>query len=213
MTPLIVTLIAVVLLVAALAGLMLRGSWRQRPRVIAVLGALTLGVVGYLVAGRPDLPAVPAPRPEADRDSTTEFEASRQALLANSGDVGAWLTFADALTREGRTEDAIDGLQVALKAMPNDADLWVGLGQAMMMHAGGMVTPAARLAFDNAGKLAPENPAPRYFLGLAWLQAGDAKSALREWQALRAVAPPNAPWLPDLDARIKAVTAMIAAGG
>lgn len=213
MTPTFAALGAIALLLALLAGLTLRGSWRSRPRVVAVLGALTLGLIGYLVAGRPDLPAVPAPRPEADRATTSAFETARQNLLTNAGDVGAWLTFADALTREGRTEDAISGLQVALTAMPDDADLWVGLGQALMMHAGGMVTPAARLAFDNASKLAPENPAPRFFLGLAWLQAGDAKAALAEWQTLRAASPKDAPWLPDLDARIAAVQAMIAAGG
>ena len=213
MTPLAINLVAIALLVALLAGLTLRGSWRSRPRVVAVLGALLLGLGGYLVAGHPELPAVPAPRPEADRATTSEFEAARQKLLTNAGDVGAWLTFSDALTREGRTEDAIAGLQTALNAMPDDADLWVGLGQAMMIHAGGMVTPAARLAFDNASKLAPENPAPRFFLGLAWLQAGDAKAALAEWQALRAASPPNAPWLPDLDERIAAVQMMIAAGG
>ena len=50
MTPLVVSLAAVALLAALIAGLMLRGSWRQRPRVIAVLGILALGVAGYLVA-------------------------------------------------------------------------------------------------------------------------------------------------------------------
>ena len=213
MTPLVTALGAIALLTAAIAGLMLRGSWQRRPRVAIVLGALGVGLLGYAFDGRPSLPAVPAPRMEADRASTSDFETARQALLANSGDVGAWLTFSDALTREGRTEDAVDGLQVALNAMPGDADLWVGLGQALMMHAGGMVTPAARLAFDRAGILAPRNPAPRYFLGLAWLQTGDAKAALREWQSLRADSPADAPWLPDLDARIDAVQKMIAAGG
>jgi cytochrome c-type biogenesis protein CcmH/NrfG len=213
MNQLAMTLGAIAALAAALAGLMLRGSWRERPRVLAVAATIGLGLAGYVVAGRPGLAASPALQPTMDRASVSQFEESRQALLSNAGDVGAWLTFADVLTREGRTADAIDGLQVALAAMPNDADLWVGLGQAMTIHAGGMVTPAARLAFDRASQLAPANPAPRYFLGLAWLQAGDAKAARREWQALRADSPPNAPWLPEVDAKIKAVEAMIAAGG
>ncbi|MGL4542215.1 MAG: tetratricopeptide repeat protein [Polymorphobacter sp.] len=207
------TAVAIALLVLGLGGLMLRGSWRERPRVLAVAAVMGLGLAGYMIAGRPDLAASPAPQASFDRASTSQFEESRQALLSNAGDVGAWLMFADVLTREGRTADAIDGLQVALAAMPGDADLWVGLGQAMTVHAGGMVTPAARLAFDKASRLAPNNPAPRYFLGLAWLQAGDAKAARREWQALRAASPPDAPWLPEVDAKLKAVDAMIAAGG
>ena len=51
------------------------------------------------------------------------IDAAPVLLLANAGDVGAWLTFSDALVREGRSKDAIDGLQAALKTMPNDADL------------------------------------------------------------------------------------------
>jgi cytochrome c-type biogenesis protein CcmH len=206
----------VLLLALGLGAMMLRGSFARRPRVLIVAAALALGLAGYALDGQPGLAASPAPRMTPDRDSTSEFEASRKALLANAGDVGAWLTFSDALIREGQSKDAIDGLQVALRAMPDSADLWVGLGQAMTMHAGGFVTPAARLAFDRANVLDPQNPAPHYFLGLAWLQAGDAKSALAEWQALRAKSPADAPWLPDLDRKIQAARMMMtmdASGG
>ena len=206
------TWLIVLLLAAGLGALLLRSSWRDRPVAAAVAATLALGLGGYAVAGRPWLPAAPAPRAPADRGAVSEFETSRQALLANYGDTAAWLAFSDALTREGRTADAVDGLQVALKAMPGSADLWIGLGQALTMHAGGFVSPAARLAFDRASVLAPDNPAPRYFLGLAWLQAGNAKAALGEWQALRAASPAGAPWLGDLDEKIAAAQ-MMARGG
>lgn len=206
------TWLVVLLLAAGLGALTLRHSWRDRPVAAVVAATLVLGLTGYAAAGQPWLPAQPAPRPPADRDARSEFETSRQALLANYGDVAAWLTFADALTREGRTQDAVGGLQTALKAMPDSADLWIGLGQALTIHAGGLVNPAARLAFDRASVLAPENPAPRYFLGLAWLQSGQPKAALREWEALRAVSPADAPWLADLDGKI-AVAKMMARGG
>jgi cytochrome c-type biogenesis protein CcmH/NrfG len=207
---------AVLLLTLGLGALVLRGSLNQRSRVVIVTAVLALGLAGYALDGKPGLAASPAPRMTADRASTSAFEASRKALLANAGDVGAWLTFSDALVREGRSEDAIDGLQAAIKTMPDNADLWVGLGQAMTMHAGGFVTPAARLAFDRASVLDPENPAPQYFLGLAWLQAGDVKTALAAWEALRAKSPADAPWVPDLDQKIAAAKMMMAmemAGG
>jgi cytochrome c-type biogenesis protein CcmH/NrfG len=210
MTEAMLTWGAVVLLAAGLGALMLRGSFDQRSRVLVVVAVVALGLAGYAVDGRPGLAASPAPQMTPDRASTSEFEESRKALLANAGDTGAWLTMSDALVREGRSKDAIDGLQAALKTMPKDADLWVGLGQAMTMHAGGFVTPAARLAFDRANVLDPENPAPHYFLGLAWLQAGDAKAALAEWVALRAKSPDDAPWVPDLDQKINAARMMIA---
>jgi cytochrome c-type biogenesis protein CcmH/NrfG len=210
MTEAMLTWGAIALLAIGLGALVLRGSFGQRSRVLVVAAVVALGLAGYALDGRPGLAASPAPQMTPDRASTSAFEASRKALMANAGDVGAWLTYSDALVREGRSEDAIDGLQHALQVMPGDADLWVGLGQAMTMHAGGFVTPAARLAFDRASVLDPENPAPAYFLGLAWLQAGDVKAALAAWEALRAKSPNDAPWVPDLDQKIAAAKMMMA---
>lgn len=203
--------IAVLLLALLLGGLMLRRprSGRFDPAHIGMIGGvLMLGLIGYGIDGRPDLPAQPTVTATLDRSSTSAFEKSRQALLQNAGDVGAWLMFADVLTREGHTEDAVSGLQFALNTAPHSGDLWVGLGQALTMHAGGFVTPAARLAFNRASQFSPDSPAPQYFLGLAWLQEGNAKAAIAEWQKLRATSPASAPWLPDLDEKIAAAQAM-----
>jgi cytochrome c-type biogenesis protein CcmH/NrfG len=43
-----------------------------------------------------------------------------------------------------------------------------GLGNALVLHADGMMTPAAELAFQRAAKLAPDHPGPKFFYGLAW---------------------------------------------
>ena len=86
------------------------------------------------------------------------------------------------------------------------------LGAQLNFDFGGLNSLIRKTARE-AAKLAPQNPAPRFFLGLAWMQEGDAKAALAEWRQLRADSPPGAPWLPELDARIAAVEEMIAAGG
>jgi cytochrome c-type biogenesis protein CcmH len=62
--------------------------------------------------------------------------------------------------------------------------------------------PAARLAFDRASRLAPDHPAPAYFLGLAWMQSGEAERALKVWRELKARSTPDAPWVPMLDRQI-----------
>lgn len=204
--------IGIALLSAATFWLLMRGRLRERRLMLVTLGTLALGLVGYALSGYPSLPSRPAPPPAVDPAARPEFAKAREQLLQNYGDVGAWLVFADALSRQGRSGDAIEGLKVALGAMPDSPDLWVGLGNALTVHASGMVTPAARLAFDRASQLAPDHPGPPYFLGLTWLQAGKPQEALAVWEKLRARSPADAPWVPDLERKMRGARAMIDAG-
>ncbi len=180
-------------------------KWQQALAVAVAIGA---GVAGYALAGSPGQQAQPAPARVQNPDLTPEAEKASKELLANFGDVRAWLTLSDALIRAGRTETAVYSLDSALDAIPGNADLWVQLGVALVAHANGEVVPAARLAFDRANRLAPDHPAPSYFLGLAWMQAGDTEKALATWSALRARSNADAPWVPSLDRQIEAAQMM-----
>lgn len=180
-------------------------SWRPW---LAVAGALGAGVAGYALTGSPALPSAPAPRAPVNPDLTPEAEVASRQLLDNFGDVRAWLTLSDALIRAERTETAVVALESALDAYPGNADLWVQLGVALVAHANGEVVPAARLAFDRAGRLAPDHPAPSYFLGLSWLQAGEPDKALGAWKALLGRSTPDAPWRPMLERQVAAATMM-----
>ncbi len=184
--------------------------------LLAVALALGAGIAGYAFAGIPGLPSRPAPTRSVNPELTPEAEKASKELLENFGDVRAWLTLSDAFIRSGNTETAIAALQSALEAIPGNADLWVQMGIALVAHANGEVVPAARLAFDRASRLEPEHPAPGYFLGLAWLQAGDAEQALETWRALRDRSPADAPWVPMLNEKIATgdrMKAMMEAGG
>lgn len=204
------------ILIAALgivtAALLMRGRWADRRARVGVLVALIAGLGGYALAGRPQLPAGTPPPPARDPRTSAAFEEARQALLANYGDTAAWLSFADALVRQGRSADAVEGLEVALKAMPDNPELWVALGNVLTVHAEGQVTPAARLAFDRASVLAPDHPAPPYFLALAWVQAGEPDEAVKVLEPLLASAPPDAPWRPQAERLARGARAMAAAG-
>lgn len=170
--------------------------------VVAVAVALAAGFGGYAAVGSPGLPARPAPVVDPNPDLTPEAETASKALLDNFSDVRAWLTLSDALIRAGRTETAINALESGLEAIPGNSDLWVQLGVALVAHANGEVVPAARLAFDRAARLAPDHPAPSYFLGLAWLQSGESERALKVWGELKARSQPGAPWIPMLDRQV-----------
>lgn len=176
-------------------------NWRV---VVASVLALACGGAGYVAMGHPGLPSA-STRPAAiNPDLTPEAEQASKQLLENYGDVRAWLTLSDALIRADRTETAVEAMQTALRAIPGNADLWVQLGIALVAHARGEVVPAARLAFNRASRLEPEHPAPDYFLGLSWMQAGEPEEAMRIWQALRDRSQEDDPWVPMLDSRIEA---------
>jgi cytochrome c-type biogenesis protein CcmH/NrfG len=179
---------------------------------LLILGALGLGAAGYAWYGNPSLPPRPAARAPLDPRFTPEAEKASDALLENFGDVRAWITLSNALIRAGRTQRAVEAMDVATDTIPGDVDLWVQKGIALVAHADGEVVPAARLAFDRASRIDPAHPAPRYFLGLSWLQAGRPKDALEVWYELKAMTPPDAPWAEELDRMIGAAETMQALG-
>lgn len=198
--------------IGVLALLSAAALWRLRMPVLPILLALAAGLAGYIATSNPALPSRPAPPRAIDADAAPGLEAARKRLLQNTGDVGAWLMFADILSHQGKTEQAVEGLRLAAHAMPESPDLWVGLGNALTRHADGFITPAARLAFGRASAADPTHPGPPYFLGLAWLQAGEPDEALKVWQELYARSPEDAPYRPELERLMRGARAMMAAG-
>jgi cytochrome c-type biogenesis protein CcmH len=62
-------------------------------------------------------------------------------------------------------------LQNAVGKYPGDAQLWIGLGNALVDHAHGL-TPPAEFAYKRAAELAPGHPAAPFFYGLALARSG-----------------------------------------
>lgn len=201
-------LAAALLTLGCLAALGLRGAAR-----LLCLGVLTLGVGGYALRGAPAASGYVAPHVDpAEPGARVAAEQARARLLKDPTDVPSWIAMSVALSGEGKSQQAVEGLTRALAVMPDQPDLWVALGEALVAHNNGLVSPAARLAFDRASQIAPDHPAPRYYLGMAWLQAGKPDQALETWQALLASAAADAPWRDNVARKVKAAQTMIAAG-
>jgi cytochrome c-type biogenesis protein CcmH len=164
--------------------------------------ALLFGVAGYAWQGSPGEPGDPSPPKTDAMKPDSDFAKERTQFMGRFGNSAEWLDFADALHRMNEDRAAVTALKTALEQHPNDPDLWVGLGNALVVHGGGLVSPAARLAFERAAKIAPDHPGPRFFMGLAYAQAGQPDKAQALWQELLAKAPPNAPWRKDLEQRL-----------
>ena len=134
-------------------------------------------------------------------------------MMERFGSDAQVLGTADAFHRQGLNLYAIGIIKGGLSRNPNSPDLWVGLGNAMVIHGQGMMSPAAQLAFDRAAKLAPDHPGPPFFLGLAYAQAGQLDRAGQVWRDLLARSPVDAPWRPEVEQRLADIAAMERGGG
>lgn len=156
--------------------------------------ALLLAGAGYAWQGRPGMVGSPKPPPARQQLPDSEFAEARGDMLGEFDSAATWLTLAESYQRAGDTKAGADIIRSGLRKEPDNADLWVGLGNALVIHADGLMTPSAELAFRRASRLAPDHPGPKFFYGLALAQGGKLDEAEALWRDLLATAPPNAEW-------------------
>jgi cytochrome c-type biogenesis protein CcmH len=184
--------------------------WGRLPKGgLELLGAaLFMAVAGYAWQGSPALPGKPTPPPQDAKVPDSEFAIERDKLMSKFGNDADVLGTADAFHRQGLNLYAIGIIKGGLEKRPKSADLWVGLGNAMVVHSQGMMSPAAQLAFERAAKIAPDHPGPPFFMGLAYAQAGQFDRAETIWRDLLARAPADAPWRADVEQRLGEIAQM-----
>ena len=196
------------LTILILALLTLAALWyflRDRAAVQFLGAALLLALAGYAWQGRPAMEGRPKPPPLRESVPESEFAELRGDMMGRFDNAGRWLTIAESYQRRGDTQSGAQIIQSALRQSPEDADLWVGLGNALVVHADGMMTPAAELAFQRAAQLAPDHPGPRFFYGLALAQGGQFDEAERIWRGVLASAPADASYRPVVEERLQAL--------
>ena len=200
------------LISVAVLGALWRFAALDRTTLQFVASALLLALAGYAWQGSPDLAGSPKRAPVRQKLPDSEFASIRQNLLGRFDTADRWLTIADSYQRGGDSRNAAGVIRAGLRAHPRDADLWVGLGNALVIHADGMMNPAAQLAFQRAATIAPEHPGPKFFYGLALAQSGRIDDAERIWRELLASAPPSATWRGAIEERLAMIAEARAMG-
>jgi cytochrome c-type biogenesis protein CcmH len=189
-----------VLVIVATGALRLLGM--KGPLLQLGGAALLFGCAGYALQGHPGLAGSPRqaqmPEPPAP---VTEI---RHAFFGNFSGEESWLRISEGLARTGDTEDSVNVLQNAVGKYPADPQLWIGLGNALVDHAG-VLTPASEYAYRRATELAPGHPAPLFFMGLALARSGDRDGALAAWKQVLASAPADAEWRPMVEQAVAAL--------
>jgi cytochrome c-type biogenesis protein CcmH/NrfG len=201
---------------ALLAAVVAMGLvFARMPRMIWELAgsALLLGAAGYAWQGSPSLAGDPRTTEQTAPRYDEDLAKLRNAFSGTDNKAAPWITMSDGLARQGDYTNATNALVAGVKANPNNANLWVALGNMLIYKADGALSPAARFSYAEAQRLAPGKPAPPYFHGLALAQSGDLEAARTVWAALQARVPPQSPLHAMLSANLARVDSLLAGQG
>ena len=204
MTWLLVLAMAVAtFVIAAFVLRMPRAGW-------ALFGAaLMLGMAGYALQGSPAQEGAPrSATPEATPEGAAMVE-ERRALFDPDFPPSRFVVTADGFSRRGQYAEAAEFARGAVEENPEDTEAWLALGNALVEHADGQLTPAALYAFSEAERTDPEHPGASYFLGLAFLRSGRPNEARDLWRELVERAPDDAGWKPLMEERLARLDAML----
>ena len=189
-----------ILSVLSFAILRLRGV--RHGLLTAAAAALMIGAAGYALQGRPGLRGAPAEGGES-RDFVPLTEA-RHAFFGQFAPGENWLRMSEALARDGQSEDSVGILQNAVRRYPGDAQLWIGLGNALVDHGHGL-TPPAELAYRRANEL-NAGPAASFFYGLALARSGHRDEAVAIWRDILDHTPKDVSWRPLVEQGVAALS-------
>ena len=170
-------------------------------RGLAMAGVLAVPLVSwgvYSSIGSPELPGQPLAERLAKNpgeSSIDELVARAEAhLRANPQDGRGWDVLAPIYARLERPTEAATAYRNAIRLIGPTAARETGLGEALMMSAGGVVSADAVDAFRRALEIDPQDPKARFYLATAMAQEGRMSEAADALRAMLADLPENAPW-------------------
>ena len=179
------------------------------PRIafIAVAIALPLAAVGgYLIYGSPRLPDQPlAARltdPAKEKDVSVLVARVEARLRAHPEEGEGWDAIAPIYLAGRRYADAAEAYRQAIQLLGPEPKRLSGLGQALVLEQGGIVTEPARLALEEALKRDGSLVEPQILLAVAKEQEGNYEAALEDWRGLLDRQGGNKSWRAMVEQRI-----------
>ncbi|WP_041373586.1 c-type cytochrome biogenesis protein CcmI [Phenylobacterium zucineum] len=178
------------------------GEGRGRGGVLAAVvavPALTLGL--YLALGAPGYPDRPyaqrlAEWKAADLSTLGAAEIAavlRDVIRTRPADPEGYRFLALAEGQSGNVPAAVRALRRAVELAPDRTDLRRSLGEALVYQAGGKVEADARAVFEDLLRREPGDPAARFYLAQAKVEAGQRAEGAAELRALLADVPADEP--------------------
>ncbi len=169
-------------------------------RIALILaGVIALIAVGFAVWKKQPVTPSGTATTVASSDNIESMVAKLEARLKdNPQDAEGWRMLGWSFYQSGKYAESAQAYARATQVDPKKSEYWSALGEARVLAGPGNVSPDAKLAFEKAVALDPQDPRARYFLAVAKDMAGDHKGALDGWFALLKDTPAGAPWEADV---------------
>jgi len=153
---------------------------RRRTAAVAALAGIPLLALSIYAAGgtpgQPDAPlAARLALPPGQQDVGMLVHRIEMHLAQNPADARGWELLAPVYLRLGRADDAVKARERVLQLEGSNAARESDLGEALVMAAGGTITPEARAAFERALKQDAANTKAKFYLDFAARQQDGAK--------------------------------------
>ncbi len=152
-----------------------------------------------------DFPPAPDPSP----DYVALVTQLREVIATRPDDVQGLRLLAVSERNLGNYAAARDafGRYVTLRGTDATPQEFSDLADMLILAAGGYVSPEAEAALTLALQADPTNGPARYYWGLMLSQTGRPDLAFRFWDQLLRAGPPDAPWIPPVQAQIEEIAA------
>lgn len=197
------------------AALLLALWWRarfDRAELQFVGAAVLVALAGYAWQGRPGLVGAPAAT-RVQVPPANAFAELRDEFMGEFTAASRWMIIAESYQRRGNTSEGVGAIRAGLRASPRNPDLWTALGNALMLHGGERLNPAADFAYRRALSLVPTHAAARFFYGLALVREGRLEETRALWRSLSADATPQTSWRPLVEERLALLERIMREGG
>jgi cytochrome c-type biogenesis protein CcmH len=187
---------------------------RARATILAIAVILPWSAAGlYMGLGAPGLPDLPITSRQDEvaqqGDMSRMVTQLRQRLEQQPDDVDGWMLLGRSYLTMGSGRESAEAFARAADLSGRRADVLAAWAEAVTRTDGNWVNVQAKALFEEALRGDPQEPRSRFYLGLAKAQNGDVPGAIKDWQALAADSPPDAPWMPLLNDRIRRAAAEI----
>ena len=140
-------------------------------------------MASYIILGRADLPGVPHAarfeKPLEQEKFSILIARVEERLRKHPEDGRGWAVLAPVYMRQGRFDDAANAYEQALKLNEETTGLLTGFAEALISANQGIVTDAARAAYERVIALDKSDIRARFRLALADEQDGKFKVAAK----------------------------------
>jgi cytochrome c-type biogenesis protein CcmH len=186
-----------------------RPSWRMTAWLSVAV--LAIAVAGYSITGMPGLATGPVPTAEqAAGDphamSAEQFAAAveglAQQLQHEPGNAEGWATLARSYVQLGRVEAALPAFAKAVQLLGDEPRLLADYADAMAVANDRSLEGEPTKLVERALKADPNHLKALALAGTAEFNRKNYAGAVRHWEKLSQVAPPDSPWREQLQRSI-----------